>query len=540
MKTKQTLLRSFKLIAKHKGTIIATILLSLLITMSGIISSYTLRFLVDEVLIKKRLDWIWKIQGIFLAAVLAECFLSVLNARLFANLATKGSKTLRLNMFSALINADYLEAKKLQSGKIINAFIGGVQGVSSLLSNGIPMALSAIITIVLTVTVMFLIDARLTLVSLFVYPVLIMVNAILNRKLGNHFSNNQQNRKNISGDIEQSIKCTDNIRTFHLFPFVTKEFTGHIDRYHKTNIAISVLYALMNKTTWAFIMVPYQAILYGIGGTWFIKNGSPSIGTLMIFANFTNYLIGPVMSLVNINQSIADAQAGFAEVDSVLQIPQQNRNENAACENDANYAEVKNYVFKYDKNSKAILQNFSETFPQNKTTVLWGPSGSGKSTLLKIIAELISDVHAESGKLFLSNEAVTYFPQNPVLFNKTLRENFQLLNPNISEPKIIELLKRAGLESIMKKRPNILDEPITNAENTFSGGEHRRLCLVVSLSADTPVLLLDEPTASLDQESIECIAKIIRTEKANGKTLIIATHDEHLKTGADKVCLFET
>lgn len=508
--------------------------------MSGIISSYTLRFLVDEVLIKKRLDWIWKIQGIFLAAVLAECFLSVLNARLFANLATKGSKTLRLNMFSALINADYLEAKKLQSGKIINAFIGGVQGVSSLLSNGIPMALSAIITIVLTVTVMFLIDARLTLVSLFVYPVLIMVNAILNRKLGNHFSNNQQNRKNISGDIEQSIKCTDNIRTFHLFPFVTKEFTAHIDRYHKSNIAISVIYALMNKTTWAFIMVPYQAILYGIGGTWFIKNGSPSIGTLMIFANFTNYLIGPVMSLVNINQSIADAQAGFAEVDSVLQIPQQNRNENAACENDANYAEVKNYVFKYDKNSKAILQNFSETFPQNKTTVLWGPSGSGKSTLLKIIAELISDVHAESGKLFLSNEAVTYFPQNPVLFNKTLRENFQLVNPNISEPKIIELLKRAGLESIMKKRPNILDEPITNAENTFSGGEHRRLCLVVSLSADTPVLLLDEPTASLDQESIECIAKIIRTEKANGKTLIIATHDEHLKTGADKVCLFET
>ena len=216
---------------------------------------------------------------------------------------------------------------------------------------------------------------------------------------------------------------------------------------------------------------------------------------------------------MNINQSIADAQAGLAEVDSVLQIPQQNRNENAACENDANYAEVKNYVFKYDKNSKAILQNFSETFPQNKTTVLWGPSGSGKSTLLKIIAELISDVHAESGKLFLSNEAVTYFPQNPVLFNKTLRENFQLVNPNISEPKIIELLKRAGLESIMKKRPNILDEPITNAENTFSGGEHRRLCLVVSLSADTPVLLLDEPTASLDQESIECIAKIFFGER---------------------------
>lgn len=228
-----------------------------------------------------------------MTAVLTKCFLSVLNARLFASLAAKGSRALRLNMFSALINADYLEAKKLQSGKIINACIGEVQGVASLRSNGIPAALSTIITIVLTVTVMFLIDARLTLISLFVYPILIMVNAILNGKLGTHFSNNQQNRKNILGDIEQSIKCTDNIRTFNLFPFVTKEFTGHIDQYHKTNIAIAVLYALMNKTTWSFIMVPYQAILYGIGGTWFIKNGSPSIGTLMIFANFTNYLIGP-------------------------------------------------------------------------------------------------------------------------------------------------------------------------------------------------------------------------------------------------------
>lgn len=76
-----------------------------------------------------------------------------------------------------------------------------------------------------------------------------------------------------------------------------------------------MIYELLSRASWALIMVPYQAILYGVGGSWLLASGITSLGIILIFANLTNYLIGPVMSLVNMGSLISEAQAGFERID---------------------------------------------------------------------------------------------------------------------------------------------------------------------------------------------------------------------------------
>lgn len=139
-----------------------------------------------------------------------------------------------------------------------------------------------------------------------------------------------------------------------------------------------------------------------------------------------------------------------------------------------------------------------------------GESGSGKSTVLKILSGLLQ---TNDGSSFHRSEAAAYFPQNPVLFNKTLKENFKLVNKNITENEIWDLLETVGLKNRIQETNDRLDMEITNSENTFSGGEHRRLCLAVFLASNANIFLFDEPTASLDKNNAEAIFTVLNTIK---------------------------
>lgn len=528
--------RSFGLIKGHKIKLFLGVLLSLISSFFGIGSGYTLKFLIDEVLLNKRVQWLWYIQFIFIALVLADCFFDVLKTAVFSNVAAAGLQKIRITLFKKILNLKYTVIKKMNIGTIINQMQYGVDSVAGILGGGIPLGISSILTIAMTLSFMFVIDWRLTLLSIPVYPVLIFINSRLNNKLSAQFSIDHKNKGCIATDVEQAVKCIDNIRTHNLHEVMYFQFNEHTNKLHKTQIHLKILLSIMNKTTWAFIMVPYQAILYGIGGSLFLKYGNPSIGTLLIFANFTNYLIAPVMALVNINHDIASAKAGFKRIDEIMNMEAEKNVEYIHCKNSNNLAEFNNFNFNYDEQNSPIIKNFTEKFEVNKTTILWGKSGSGKSTVLKILSGLLQ---ASSDTSFSRSEIPAYFPQNPVLFNKTLKKNFELVNKNITENEIWDLLSSVDLKKRIEETNDRLDMEITNSENTFSGGEHRRLCLAVFLASNANTLLLDEPTASLDKNNAEAIFTILNTIKRNGKkTIIIATHNELLKRLGDKIIQF--
>ena len=192
---------------------------------------------------------------------------------------------------------------------------------------------------------------------------------------------------------------------------------------------------------------------------------------------------------------------------------------------------VDNLSFTYPKKFSPILQDVSLKFPANKITALIGASGSGKSTLLKILAGILQPT---AGEIFWNDlptsrmekssrlSKISYAPQAPHLFNATLRENF-LMFDTLDDARLKEFLDALNLSTLDLNSPQKL-----------SRGQLQRLGLIRALLKDTPIILLDEPTAGLDAATEQKVLSLIK-KIAPRRTIVIATHRLPVIEFADEV-----
>ena len=278
-----------------------------------------------------------------------------------------------------------------------------------------------------------------------------------------------------------------------------------------------------SQASWVLIMVPYQAILYGIGGMWMIKTGNPTLGTLMVFSNFTNFLINPIMRLVNISTDISQAGVSFEKLDTFTDRKEQKSDFDYASDS---LASARNLTFKYKNTDRNILSDLNFDIGLGKTTVLWGESGSGKSTILKIVGGMLETdeklkIHDTlSNGDFIRSDNWAYFPQSPNTFDGEIGELFKMINPKISEERMWSLLEKVGLKNYFDSKEG-LETYVKNS--------------ALFLGYDAEVMLFDEPTASLDKNSADLIINIIADLRKHNKTCLISTHDVDLKNIGDEV-----
>ncbi|MFR7835804.1 MAG: ATP-binding cassette domain-containing protein, partial [Ezakiella sp.] len=241
--------------------------------------------------------------------------------------------------------------------------------------------------------------------------------------------------------------------------------------------------------------------------------------------------------LVNISTDISQAGVSFEKLDAFTDRKEQKSDFDYASDS---LASARNLTFKYKNTDRNILSDLNFDIGLGKTTVLWGESGSGKSTILKIVGGMLETdeklkIHDSlSSGDFIRSDNWAYFPQSPNTFDGKIGELFKMINPKISEERMWNLLEKVGLKNYFDSKDG-LETYVKNSESTFSGGEHRRLCLALFLGYDAEVMLFDEPTASLDKKSADLIIDIIADLRKHNKTCLISTHDVDLKNIGDEV-----
>lgn len=190
------------------------------------------------------------------------------------------------------------------------------------------------------------------------------------------------------------------------------------------------------------------------------------------------------------------------------------------------------------------LQDRSFVFEKNKITALVGPSGSGKSTTLMLCAALLEK--SGEGRILINGHdietldiidyrrQISYIPQNPYLFFGSVRSNLDLYNAGIPDGELIDTLRKVGAEDLVERFEAGLDHKILDENSGVSGGEARLIALARSILSQSRILLLDEPTASLDSESEAVFLDALKSI-ANDKTVIIAAHRKELINFADNI-----
>ncbi|MCC5825645.1 thiol reductant ABC exporter subunit CydD [Alkalimonas sp.] len=176
------------------------------------------------------------------------------------------------------------------------------------------------------------------------------------------------------------------------------------------------------------------------------------------------------------------------------------------------------------------------SLPKGQCLLLTGPSGSGKTTALKTLAGLLP---AKAGGFFwpIDYEDMVYLPQQPWLKPGSWADNLRLYAPDASEAQIHSVLGQLGLAPLLAEQAEGLATPLNPADTALSGGQLQRLMLARALLAPAAVLLLDEPSARLDQQSKGLVLAVL-AERKKTQWLLIASHDPAMHQLADQHCYF--
>ncbi|MGG1629478.1 ABC transporter ATP-binding protein [Rossellomorea sp. NRS-1567] len=205
-------------------------------------------------------------------------------------------------------------------------------------------------------------------------------------------------------------------------------------------------------------------------------------------------------------------------------------------------------AFRYQKeNPLFALKDINLSFPIYKMTAIVGPSGAGKSTLIDIIMGLnrpekgeilIDGTPPKTGSLLALRKAISYVPQDPFLFNASIRENLQMIQPDATDEDIWEALQFSSAAEFVTNLPEGLDTLIGDRGIRLSGGERQRIVLARAILKKPSILILDEATSALDSENEAKIQKAI--ERLKGKmTIIVIAHRLSTIRNADQVIVLD-
>lgn len=274
-----------------------------------------------------------------------------------------------------------------------------------------------------------------------------------------------------------------------------------------------------------------------IVGVFEISNGNLTIGGLIACTMLTSRTVAPINQMTGILVRWQHVKVALEGLDELMNAPVERPEgrkfaQKARLKGDFKIDTLK---YKYDQDSPAALVINKLSIDSGSRLILLGKNGSGKSTLLRLLSGL-SDPN--EGQILLDHlninqidpidrcRSVGYLPQDVSLFYGTLRENLTLDGESYTDEVIYEALDAVGLGTAVRGHSLGLDMPITS-NHSVSGGQRQAIGLARLLLQDPSIVLMDEPTASLDQDSEEKVIKYLNTW-LKGRTLIMSTHKKRM------------
>lgn len=282
---------------------------------------------------------------------------------------------------------------------------------------------------------------------------------------------------------------------------------------------------------------------------YFVAKGSLEVGAMIAFIQLMNYLVMPFSALPGLINSMQQSLGAAGRIFEVLDSPVEVEAlpEAATKQPEFERLVMSSVSFSYPGAEKHSLNQISLELHRGAQMAVVGPSGGGKSTLFKVLLGLYEP---DEGEVFINNEKTSemslaklrshfsYVPQESGLYTGSIRDNIRNGNPDADEHEILEALRQANAYDFVMELPEGLDTDIGEEGSRLSGGQRQRLSIARAILRNSPILLLDEATAALDNESEKLVQQAIRKLMGDKTTLVIA-HRLSTIQNADVILVME-
>ena len=516
---------------KYLKKILLSVFFSVLVASSTSSIAWLLDPAIKKIFIDKDQTLIFIIPILIIVAFSVKGVSLYVAKVLMINVGEEVKMKLQSDMLKSLVNADTQLIDKKHSGKYISNITYDVAHITNLLSNAILNLFKDSLTLIGLLTVMFVQNWKLALVSIIMIPLASTAARTLGKRMGKVVTEAQEKSGFLTSYLVELFKNHKLIKIFQKESFETSRANHHLEQLKEKSKKISNVLIRMSPIMEVLTGVMIAILIFYSGKL--IMKGEIEVNNFFSFLAAMMLAYQPVRSLstlnIIINQGFSAASRILPIVDTVNSI----QNKEGAKEIVVSNADIKfeNIFFNYNDDEKSVLNNINLTFEGRKMTALVGHSGSGKSTILNLIPRFYN---AKSGEIKIDNQSIygvtleslrkniSLVSQETTLFDDTIKNNIKYANNNATDDEILKVAKLSNSHDFIEKLPNKYETLIGENGFRLSGGEKQRISIARAMIKESEIILLDEATSSLDSDTEGKIQEALNVLTNNKTTIVIA------------------
>ena len=490
-------------------------------------------------------------------AVLQACARTASRLTILGN-SRKIAHDVRRRFFLHLLRLDAAFYDVNRTGDVMSRGVNDIRLVQAFFGPAVLNLLNTTIVYIAAVALLLRIDPLLTVVSLTIYPPLMLAVNRASRRVYSRSLAVQEQLAVISNHAQENISGIQQVKTYVQEEREIARFRELCAEFRRRNLSMAALRGVMLSLIGIVTGVGTLVVLY-VGGR-FVISGRIGFGDFVAFNAYLGLLIWPTIAfgwIINTFQRGLGAMVRLDEVFVAKPRIESGFDGNGRAELDEGAwagfdIEIRDLTFTYpdageNGGREPALKNLSLTIPTGSRLAVVGPVGSGKSTLASLLARVYDappgtiavggrDLHGIPVRVW--RRAIGYVPQEPFMFSRSLRRNVAFGNPDADETSVEQAVVRAQLVQDLEQLPDGLDTVVGERGFTLSGGQRQRATLARAILAKPSMLILDDALSSLDADTERSVMQGL-DELMRDRTAIFITHRPSTLVGMERIVVLD-
>jgi ATP-binding cassette, subfamily B, multidrug efflux pump len=541
-----SLLRRMYALAKpYKIKLFIAITLTLLMAFLGPLRPYLIQYTLDKYIVNNDMQGLIWMSVLIFALLVIQSLFQVWSTILTNFLGQRVIKDLRNQLYAYLSKLKLTFYDKTPVGTMVTRTISDIETIADVFSEGLINITGDLLQIVFILIFMFYSDWRLSLVSLSVLPVLLYAGYLFKEAVRKSFEEVRNEVSRLNTFVQEHIQGMQIVQLFNREEVELNKFKK-INQAHRDANIRSVFYYSVFFPVVEIVAAVSTALIVWYGAKEVIGE-TASVGVLISFMMYIQLFFRPIRQLADRFNTL---QMGMVAAQRIFKLADEDENKEpngtkvlASIEGDI---EFKGVWFGYAP-EEYVLKDINIKVHRGQTVALIGATGAGKSSVINLLSRfyeiqkgeiLIDGFNQKELDIHSVRKHISVVLQDVFLFSGTVMENIRLFNKQITDEHIIETAKLLGAHSFIEKLPDGYFQEVHERGATLSVGQRQLISFVRAMVNNPKVLVLDEATSSIDNETEEVIQHAIKTMMM-GRTSIVIAHRLSTIQYADEIIVLD-
>jgi subfamily B ATP-binding cassette protein MsbA len=454
-------------------------------------------------------------------------------------------KGLRRDVFSHYLRLPSAYLDRQQSGHLLSKLTNNIELVATAATGAAISLISDSLTILALLARLFYLNWRLALYCIVAAPVIGWLMKIANRSFRRYSERIQNSMGDITRVAKEAIDAQRLIKIFNAEDHQTERFEQVNEHNRASNMKLIRAKAISNPVVQCIASMALASVLYVAIHQVFSQH--LQVDEFFGFLTALMLIPAPLRSLVNMSGPLQQGIAAGQSVFEILDRPTEGGGGSRKLARARGDIEFRNVSFAYADDKGDVLHGVSFHVQPGETVAIVGPSGSGKTTLVGLVPRfydvehgsvLLDGVDVREYRLKDLRSQVSLVSQDVVLFNDTIRNNIAFNAVDKTQADVETAARIANVMEFVAQQPQGFDTPLTDRGQNLSGGQRQRISIARALLKDSPILILDEATAALDNESERRVQQELGV-LMQGRTTLVIAHRLSTVEGADRIIVLD-